>query len=522
MKRVYCLYRVSTKGQVDKDDIPMQRTECHNFAERMGWSIIKEFYEKGVSGFKVSAENRDAIQDLKLAAEHKEFDILLVFMFDRLGRIQNETPFVLEWFVSNGIEVWSAKEGQQVFETDSDYLMNYIRFWQASGESRKTSIRVKTRLGQLVESGVFTGGCCPYGYKFVNSGIVNKRGKELVALEVEPQEAAIVKLIFDKTINYGYGTKRICDLLSKMGLKSHKNSDFQPNSINRILRNRLYTGYLVRGGTKSCFLEHLKIIDEEDFNRVEIILSNRNAKAKNRKAIAFTTRGEALLCGNIFCGHCGSKMYASKHSDKHILKDGTVKNYTQLTYMCPNKARNRGVCNGKSQYKANIIESYVLEAVNKVLGTIKMTDKDDSIKKRYRQEVVLKKKVYDSLQSQLKTEQKRLTTLIAEIGKALVGESNFSVDILNESIKLAKQKIEEIEKEIPKATSEYENENKLFQSLDNYYERFLGWSKEFNLASTEEKKMIICELVNKIIISEGYKVKIVFNYNYLQFIENQN
>lgn len=25
MKRVICLYRVSTKGQVDKDDIPMQR-----------------------------------------------------------------------------------------------------------------------------------------------------------------------------------------------------------------------------------------------------------------------------------------------------------------------------------------------------------------------------------------------------------------------------------------------------------------------------------------------------------------
>ena len=25
MKRVYCLYRVSTKGQVDKDDIPMQK-----------------------------------------------------------------------------------------------------------------------------------------------------------------------------------------------------------------------------------------------------------------------------------------------------------------------------------------------------------------------------------------------------------------------------------------------------------------------------------------------------------------
>ena len=161
--RVYCLYRVSTKGQVDHNDIPLQKQECHEFAKRMGWTICKEFYEKGISGYKISANNRDAIQDLKIAAEKKEFDILLVFMFDRLGRIENETPFVLEWFVKNGIAVWSAKEGQQTFENDTDYLMNYIRFWQAGGESRKTSIRVKTRLGQLVEEGKFTGGVCPFG-----------------------------------------------------------------------------------------------------------------------------------------------------------------------------------------------------------------------------------------------------------------------------------------------------------------------------------------------------------------------
>ena len=39
------------------------------FAERNGWTILKEFQEKGVSGFKVSASDRDAIQDLKAAAE---------------------------------------------------------------------------------------------------------------------------------------------------------------------------------------------------------------------------------------------------------------------------------------------------------------------------------------------------------------------------------------------------------------------------------------------------------------------
>ena len=79
MKRIHTLYRVSTKKQVDKEknDIPMQRLACKEFAEQQGWVITREFEEKGVSGFKVSANNRDAIQDLKEAAIKHEFDVLL-------------------------------------------------------------------------------------------------------------------------------------------------------------------------------------------------------------------------------------------------------------------------------------------------------------------------------------------------------------------------------------------------------------------------------------------------------------
>lgn len=53
MKRVYCLYRVSTKKQVDKNqnDIPMQRTAYRDFAgSKPDWTILKEFSEKGISG----------------------------------------------------------------------------------------------------------------------------------------------------------------------------------------------------------------------------------------------------------------------------------------------------------------------------------------------------------------------------------------------------------------------------------------------------------------------------------------
>ena len=149
--RVYTLYRFSTIGQVEKDDIPMQKQVCRDFAKKQGWVVIKEFSEKGISGYKVSAKDRDAIQEIQHDAALGKFDILLVFMFDRLGRRDDETPFIVEWFVKNGVGVWSAMEGQQRFDNHVDKLLNYIRYWQASGESIKTSVRVKTRMEQLTK-----------------------------------------------------------------------------------------------------------------------------------------------------------------------------------------------------------------------------------------------------------------------------------------------------------------------------------------------------------------------------------
>ena len=168
--RVDCLYRVSTDKQVDYNDksqadIPMQRRECHRFCEKMGWTIVHEEQEDGVSGHKVRAENRDKLQIIKERAKQGKFDILLVFMFDRIGRIADETPFVVEWFVKNGIAVWSVMEGEQRFENHVDKLLNYIRFWQSSGESIKTALRTRVRMEQLIQENGYVGGTAPYGYR---------------------------------------------------------------------------------------------------------------------------------------------------------------------------------------------------------------------------------------------------------------------------------------------------------------------------------------------------------------------
>jgi len=169
--RVDCLYRVSTDKQVDYNDksqadIPMQRRECHRFCEKMGWTIVHEEQEDGVSGHKVRAENRDKLQIIKERAKQGKFDILLVFMFDRIGRIADETPFVVEWFVKNGIRVWSTQEGEQRYDpyhsglglVDSQLKNLMLAFIEAPALYKVIPIRSKTALetavlDELAESG---------------------------------------------------------------------------------------------------------------------------------------------------------------------------------------------------------------------------------------------------------------------------------------------------------------------------------------------------------------------------------
>lgn len=273
--RAALLYRVSTKGQVDHDDIPMQRIACRKFAQAHQWRVVLEEAEKGVSGSKVSAANRDVIQDLRVQACRKAFDVVLVYMFDRLGRIESETPFVLEWFVQHGIQMWSTHEGQQKIENHSDKLMNYIRFWMAAGESEKTSIRTKDRLQQIISSGHFAGGFVPYGYRAVYKGRVNKRDQPVKDLEINPGEAEWVKEVFHKVAEEGASGYAMAQMLNDRGLRTRQGAKFQSSNIQRLIQHEGYTGYLITKHAKSSFIPELQIIDSALFTKANQMLNKR-------------------------------------------------------------------------------------------------------------------------------------------------------------------------------------------------------------------------------------------------------
>ena len=518
MKRVYTLYRVSTKGQVDKDDIPMQKTACHEFAGRQdGWIISKEFYEKGISGYKVSADDRDAIQDIKAAAEKHEFDILLVFMFDRLGRRQNETPFVVEWFVGQGIEVWSTQEGQQRFDNEADYLVNYMRFWQAGGESRKTSTRVKTRLRQLTEEGSYTGGAVPLGYTLVKSGQINKKGKELLKIVINDETAQYVRMIFEMTVKNGYGSYRMARYLNELGVKTMNGSAFQCNTINRILKNKIYCGYLHNGDACSQKIDELQIIDEGLFQQAQYILEQRSRDDQKKQHIAQTTKGQTLLSGNIYCASCGAKMNATSYVDQHVRKDGTVHRVRKQRYVCTGKMRDHSSCDGQVAYVATKVDHAVKELVCEYLARIKTTPKNVALERKYTMEISERKTVRKKLEADNEKLKTKLKGLTDEIANALAGESKFTIDTLSMAIESSKEQIRINEQKLTDLELEILDQEGAMKRLDYYYEQFQSWANEFESASMEQQKMIICQLISRIEFQRGYELNIRFNMNYEQF-----
>lgn len=187
-------------------------------------------------------------------------------------------------------------------------LTNYIRYWQADGESQKISARTSNSMGVLTEEGCFTGGLCAYGYQYVKLGRTNRRKQEVLDLAICEEEADIVRMIFRLATEEGCGAQRIANQLNAKGIKNRSGKNWHPASIRGMLKNILYTGVLRSGKSHSDVIERLQIIDSKTFEEVQAMSAMRSQKQAAIRSIPLNTRGNALLSGNIFCGHCGARL----------------------------------------------------------------------------------------------------------------------------------------------------------------------------------------------------------------------
>jgi site-specific DNA recombinase len=251
-KRVVTLYRVSSKTQVtfnnNVGDIPLQQRECKQFIEsKPDWELVEEYRELGVSGFKKKSNERDVLQQILLDAKKGKFDVILAFMFDRFGRRHDDTPFFIQELVKTGVEVWTVKEGQQTFNSHIDELMAFIRSWQSSGESGKTATRVTAAHKALVEDGMYRGGSPPFGYRLELASELNKKGKPVLKMAIDPEEAEIVKWIYNLADTLGYGQLRIARTLNEKGVLTKTGTTWTASTVNYMLKNPMYKGIFTFG-----------------------------------------------------------------------------------------------------------------------------------------------------------------------------------------------------------------------------------------------------------------------------------
>ena len=516
-KRAALAYRVSTKGQVDHDDIPMQKIACRKFAQQQGWRVVQEKAEKGVSGSKVSASKRDVIQELRTAASNKEFDILLVYMFDRLGRIESETPFVLEWFVQHGIEMWSTHEGQQRIESHGDKLMNYIRFWQAAGESEKTSMRTRDRIRQIVSSGHYAGGFVPYGYRAVNKGRVNKRDQPVKDLEIDPEEAAWVREVFEKVANEGASGYAMARMLNERGLRTRQGAKFQSVNIRRLIRHEGYTGYIMTKAARSEFMPQLQIVDSDLFTKANERMDSRCKNAAENKNAAKKSGNPTLLAGIVVCAHCGAKMSAFLHTDRYKLADGSIREKVQAKYNCYQRGQHLRECDGQSLYLAERVDGVVLALVDQMFQQIKQEPYDRSIEQRIRQQDAEWNRKKQAAEKKIQAARHKQQRYEEEIVRCLDGQSAFSEATLARLIQQAEAEVQQAKNEYAELLKN-DSSRTTVQQIRKYYDEFLGWANEFDLASIPRKRTILAQLLEKVEVGKGYRVRIVVRGSYRQFL----
>lgn len=450
----------------------------------------------------------------------------------RLTRLQVETIFkkgkVQVAFepmkVSDVIEVLNhihcvdyTQEGEQRFDSHTDKLTNYIRFWQADGESEKTSIRTRTALGQLVEDGYFKGGLAPYGYDLIKSGRFNKRKHELYELVVNEAEAAVVRIIFDKYVHEGFGAQRIATYLNKLGYRARSGKNWHHASIRGIICNLTYTGVLRSGDSRSQVLPHLQIIPPELFEAAQSIRTTRANSAEQERRIPLNTRGSSLLAGNVFCGHCGSRLSLTTNGKAYPCKDDPSRIVKRVRYICYGKTRKQTECDGQTGYTAHTLDGIIDKVVRQIFDRMKAIPKSEVVNIRYKEKMEERKSLLQSVRGEYAKAAADLEALKGEVLKSIRGESTFSKELLGSLIAEAEAKCADLQKSMEGAQAAYDEGKAVLAILNAQYDDIISWSEMYDTASMEAKKMIVSCLIKRVDVYRDYKLHIDFNIDFNQF-----
>lgn len=314
------------------------------------------------------------------------------------------------------------------------------------------------------------GGPAPFGYKKV------KDDKDWI-LEIVPEDAEIVRMIFDWYVRDGMSCGAIARKLNEMGIKPMKSEHWRDTAVLRILKNEHYKGNIVFNRMKqTTFIDdrgekikrrilqkpediiiakgkHKAIIDDETF---EAALSRATPKPKNQAKLALKNP----LSGLLICGKCGKVM---------------ARNITEVDtprYVCR--------ANTPRCYKAarvNLVEEAFLDALEQIeLPALKLKIQNDE-----GNAVKIQQRVIAKLQEQLSEfeaqEENLMDLLETRVYTPEVFERRYSV--LEGKMKVCREELAKAKKALPKSVDYKERAETLEKAIELYKDPSVG-AKEKN------------------------------------------
>lgn len=365
-KYAFGYVRVST-GKQDELSPDSQAKLLKDYAKSHGYVVSKIFFELGISGRK--ADKRPEFQKMIGLAKSSDHpaDAILVWKFSRFARNQEES-IVYKSLLKKKHNVDVISISEPLVDGPFGSLIERIIEWMDEYYSVRLSGEVTRGMREKAERGGYQARP-PLGYKIVS----HKEPPVIV-----PEEAEIVKLIFEKYVHDGMGLFEIARLLNSHNFKTSHGKEFERRSIEYILQNPTYCGMVRWNRTIN---ESKEIRPESEWIIAEgeqpaIISKELFDKAQERYKREYRPRGarpastyKHWLSGIVKCPACGRTMTACKIENNK---------QTYCYFRC--YGYSKGKCAAKNSISSLKLEPAVLESIKSVLDTGKITYRKIEVK----------------------------------------------------------------------------------------------------------------------------------------------
>lgn len=183
--------RVST----DRQSTENQLRELRQAAQRLGWSVVGEFVDSGISGAK-GRKDRPQLDAMLKGVSRKDFDVVASWSVDRLGRSLIDLVSMLQELHSTGVDLYLHQQGINTTTPAGKALFGMMGVF-AEFERGMIQERVRSGMARAKAKGTKSGNAI--GRPAVSSGVEDQirllREKGLGMIKIANQAGCGVSVV---------------------------------------------------------------------------------------------------------------------------------------------------------------------------------------------------------------------------------------------------------------------------------------------------------------------------------------